>query len=96
MFPLILSSPFLLPNIDYKNIKDEYKNKEIYIPQYPEGGELSNSKDKIKEIIIYEFSHLASTKKGSSGSPIFIEGRIKVIGIHKQGAKDNSENLVIL
>ena len=83
---------FLLPNIDYRNIKEEYENKEIYIPQYPEGGELSNSKGKIKEINNYEFSHLASTKKGSSGSPIFIEGTIKVIGIHKQGSKYNNEN----
>ena len=84
---------FLLPNIEYRNgYYKEYVNKEIYIPQYPEGGELSNSKGKIKEINNYEFSHLASTKRGSSGSPIFIDGTIKVIGIHKQSRKDNSEN----
>ena len=83
---------FLLPNIEYKNIKEEYENKVIYIPQYPEGCELSNSKGRIKEINNYEFSNLASTKKGSSGSPIFLEGTIKVIGIHKQGSKYNNEN----
>ena len=53
---------------------------------------MSNSRGKIKSIKNYEFSHLASTKEGSSGSPIFIEETIKVIGIHKQGKKDNSEN----
>ena len=83
---------FLLPNIEYINGYKEYENKNIYIPQYPEGGDLSNSKGKIKSINDYEFSHLASTKAGSSGSPIFIEGTIQVIGIHKQGRKDNSEN----
>ena len=68
----------------------EYENKKIYIPQYPEGGELSNSKGIIKSINDNEFSHLASTKGGSSGSPIFIEGTIKVIGI--QGRNDKNEN----
>ena len=83
---------FLLPNIEYINGYDIYENERIYIPQYPLGKELSNSKGKIKSIKNYEFSHLASTKPGSSGSPIFIEETIKVIGIHKQGKKDNSEN----
>ena len=36
--------------------------------------------------------NLASTKKGSSGSPIFLKDGIKVIGIHKSGNKNNSEN----
>ena len=83
---------FLLPNIEYINGYRGYENKEIYIPQYPGGGELSYSKGKIKTIDNYEFSHLASTKRGSSGSPIFIDGTIKVIGMHKQGSKDKSEN----
>ena len=80
--------------MEYINGYEKFENKEIYITQYPGGEELSYSKGKIKEINKYEFSHLSSTKKGSSGSPIFIEGRIKVIGIHKQGAKDNSENFL--
>ena len=83
---------FLLPNREYINGYKEYENKRIYIPQYPGGEELSNSKGIIKSINENEFSHLASTKGGSSGSPIFIEGTIKVIGIHKQGKRDNSEN----
>ncbi len=83
---------FLLPNMEYKNGYKEFENKEIYIPQYPGGNELSNSKGTIKSINNYEFSHFASTERGSSGSPIIIEGTIKVIGIHKQGRRDKSEN----
>ena len=67
------------------------KNKEIYIPQYQEGEGLSCSKGKIKEINNYKFSHLSNSKKGSSGSPIFMEGRIKVIGIHMH-SEDKYEN----
>ena len=82
---------FLLPNIGYINGYEKYKNKIIYIPQYPEGEELSYSKGIIKEINNYEFSHLSSTKPGSSGSPILIEGTINVIGIHKQTKMDHSD-----
>ncbi len=82
---------FLLPDLDYIEGYEKYKNKIIYIPQYAKG-ELSYSKGKIKEIKNYEFSHLASTKSGSSGSPIFIENSRYVMGIHKQGKKDKSKN----
>ena len=82
---------FLLPNMKYINGYKEFENKEIYIPQYPGGKELSSSKGIIKSINNYEFSHLASTQKGSSGSPIFIEGTTEVIGIHKQGKKNKKE-----
>ena len=34
----------------------------------------------------YEFVYNASTDDGSSGSPIFIKGTTKVIGIHKAGS----------
>ena len=39
----------------------------------------------------YEFSHNSSTEIGSSGSPIFLKGTTKVIGIHKGfGGLDNA------
>ena len=82
---------FLLPDLGYINGYDNYRNKKIYIPQYPNGGEFSYSKGIIKEINKYEFSHLCSTHPGSSGSPIFVEGTISVIGIHKQAKKDHLE-----
>ena len=35
---------------------------------------------------------MASTEHGSSGSPIFLKDSIKIIGIHKQGDKEQTEN----
>ena len=64
----------------------------IYIPLYTEGNELKVAKGRIKEINNYEFTHLASTLKGSSGSPIFLENSIDVIGIHKEGSTIKLEN----
>ena len=64
----------------------------IYIPQYPGGKELVNARGQIKEINKYEFTHLASTDYGSSGSPIFLENSVDVIGIHKERNKDKKEN----
>ena len=83
---------FLLPLLDYMDIFNELINKEITIIQYPLGGILCYSNGIIKEINNYELTHSAGTKKGSSGSPIFLKDSNKVIGIHKSGKKDNSEN----
>ena len=49
-------------------------------------GEINSSFGKINGLIEatnYEFIHDASTDKGSSGSPIFLKGHIRVIGINK-------------
>jgi len=83
---------FLLPNIDYIDKYNDLKEKEIALLQFPKGGKLGFSKGKIKEINKYEITHLSSTEPGSSGSPIFLIDSIKVIGIHKQGSKNNNEN----
>ena len=80
---------FLKPNIN-NNI--EYKNKEIYIVQYPQGNKLSYSEGKIININNNELIYDASTKSGSSGSPILLKNTIKVIGIHKQGNIRKTEN----
>ena len=79
-----------MPNIN-NNI--EYIKKDIYIVQYPEGNKLSYSEGKIINInnnneLIYN----ASTKPGSSGSPILIKNTIEVIGIHKKGNIKKTEN----
>ena len=84
---------FLRPNINH-NIN--YVNKEIYILQYPDGENLSSSTGKIKYVNGHELAYDASTKKGSSGSPIFLCNTREVIGIHKQGYLDKSENYGIL
>ena len=82
---------FLLPDINYMKKFNELIDKDIAILQYPEG-RLGYSYGKIKEINGYEFTHLASTESGSSGSPIFLKSKIKVIGIHQGGHKDKSKN----
>ena len=80
---------FLKPNIN-NNI--EYKNKEIYIDQYPEGNKLSYSEGKIININNNELIYDASTKSGSSGSPILLKNTTEVIGMHKQGNIRKTEN----
>ena len=79
---------FLLPCIN----DIDYKDKDIYIVQYPEGKNLSYSQGKIKTIDNYELSYDASTKSGSSGSPILLKNTTEVIGIHKQGSNYKKEN----
>ena len=83
---------FLMPNLDYLNDYDSLLNKKICTVQFPKGGDLSYSKGEISFITQYEFTHLASTLNGSSGSPVFLDGIPLVIGIHKQGKIDNTEN----
>ena len=85
---------FLLPDMDYLNGYEQFKDKKIYIFQFPEGGSLSYSVGTIKEVDIfkYDMTHLASTLSGSSGSPIILYGSNLVLGIHKQGNKVLNEN----
>ena len=83
---------FLLPDLDYMNNYEELIDKKICITQFPKGESLSHSEGKIISIAQYELTHLASTKNGSSGSPIFLKGNTRVIGIHKQAKKDGTEN----
>ena len=81
---------FLLPCIDYADNYNELINKEISIIQYP-GGNMKYSYGIIMSYIPkYEFSHNANTDEGSSGSPIFLKGTTKVIGIHKSGVKTDN------
>ena len=89
----ISSEFFLSPNLDYMYNFNDLKNKDISILQYPKG-ELAQAYRRIKNINKnkYEFSHTASTEQGSSGSPIFLKDTIEVIGIHKSGFSNNSEN----
>ena len=89
----ISSEFFLSPNLNYINDIDDLEKRDIIILQYP-GGKLAQASGKIEDIYKkdYQFSHSASTEKGSSGSPVFLKDSIEVIGIHKSGVSDNSEN----
>ena len=84
---------FLLPRINDM----DYINKEIYIVQFPEGKNISFSEGIIKNINDHELVYDASTRPGSSGSPIILKNSIEVIGIHKQRnlyKKENYGNLM--
>ena len=84
---------FLEPELGYDN--NNLIGKEIFIPQFPGLKQIQNARGKILEInndSSNEFTHLAKTQKGSSGSPIFLKGNNKVIGIHKEGSTIKKEN----
>ena len=73
------------------NIKNDYNNQilkdmEIFILQYPEGENFSFSNGTVISYYDIKIRHNASTKRGSSGSPI-IKRCINnyIIGIHCSG-----------
>ena len=82
---------FLLIDKNYINKFNELIGEDIVIIQYPKG-EAGYSYGKIKDINEYEFTHSASTEPGSSGSPVFLKGNFKVIGIHKSSDNNKKEN----
>ena len=87
----ISKKSFLSPDLDIQ-INDTLIDKEIFYPQYIiEEKKFKKGEGIIKDINKYEFSYSAETKRGSSGSPIFLEKNNKVIGIHKADIK-NEEN----
>ena len=51
---------------------------------------MSYSEGIIKQINNHTFFHTASTKSGSSGSPIILKNTSKVIGMHKGAIIDNN------
>ena len=83
---------FLEPELGYDN--NNLVGKEIFIPQFPGVQSIQNSRGIISKTSdgSPEFAHKAKTLKGSSGSPIFLKGSNKVIGIHKEGATLVREN----
>ena len=84
---------FLNPDMSYKSGYNQFINKNVYILQYPSYRPFSYSKNIIKSIDLEEneFTHLASTEHGSSGSPIFLENHETVLGIHTSGYEGNNE-----
>ena len=73
-----------------------YKQKTIYVLQYPNGKNASVSYGILRsfnEIKESEIRHSCSTEKGSSGSPILNLETNKVIGIHKEGSINFNFNM---
>jgi len=72
-------------NIYNENYEKIYKNKEIYILQYPNAQKSSFSLGIINNICKNKIIHKCSTEVGSSGSPILNLSNYKVIGVHRGG-----------
>ena len=75
--------------------KDNLKNNDIFILQFPKGNDLSFSYGKITSIKDNIMEYTASTECGSSGSPIIrrsIENNI--IGLHCGGFQDNGKDFI--
>ena len=87
----IIDDYFLLPNFEFMENLGGLNNELIQIFQYPNGENLGSSEGEIIKIKKKEITHKAGTKKGSSGSPLFIKGTTGVIGIHKAEDKDKDE-----
>ena len=66
-----------------------YGNENIYILQYPIGEKASYSVGRIKDILGFNINYYCNTNFGSSGSPILLLSKFKVIGVHKQRSKYN-------
>ena len=73
-----------------------YKQKSIYVLQYPNGKNAAVSYGVLKsfnELNKSDIRHSCSTEKGSSGSPILNLETYKVIGIHKEGSVNFNFNM---
>ena len=85
-------------NIILNQSNTPFLGESIYILQFPGKEEVSVSYGIIKKDIIndYDFNHLCSTDKGSSGSPILSIKNNKVIGIHKEQSSFNFNKATFL
>ena len=82
---------FLFPDTNYKDNYNELKNKDI-ITLYYSGNNVYQFDGKITDIKNNnEFIYSASLI-GCSGNPIFLKNSKNVIGILKEGKKENSKN----
>jgi hypothetical protein len=70
---------------------DTLNNQEIFILQYPMGGDLSFSSGRILNINKNQIYHSASTCNGSSGSPIIKRFNNNIVGLHF-GSQRNDDN----
>ena len=66
-----------------KNVINSYKEKEIYILQYPSGKKASYALGKINNIDGFNINYVCNTDFGSSGAPILLLSKFKLIGVHR-------------
>ena len=81
----------LFENIMNINSKINFINHDVFIPQFPNGGNLSIAFGAIKNIN-FIIHHTVSTEYGSSGSPILSLDNYRLIGLHNQRDSDLNEN----
>jgi len=78
------------PN-SFKNDKNEFKDNDIFILQFPDGNDLSFSYGKIQSLIGNKLIYISSTGYGSSGSPIIRRRKTNcVMGLHRGAIKKNN------
>ena len=87
----------LTPDLNYQYGYQIYNHEDIFMLQYPLGGQLKSASGKITDfdkIFTHNFYHNIDTDEGSSGSPIILNSNFKVIGVHVGAPedKDISEN----
>ena len=80
------------PEIMEDNFKTDIKDKDIILPQFPGGEELSLGLGSILLIDGLNITHSVSTDDGSSGSPIISANNWKIIGVHKLSFKNGNKN----
>lgn len=81
----------LFENIMNINSKINFINHDVFIPQFPNGGNLSIAFGAIKNIN-FIIHHTVSTEYGSSGSPILSLDNYRLIGLHNQRDSDLNVN----
>ena len=80
-------------NLFKNEINAFYEDISIYVIQYPLGNNAAVSYGFSNGINDFEINHTCSTEHGSSGSPILNLSNNKIIGIHKQSAKNFNYNI---
>ena len=87
---------FLEPEYSCTNGLDQYKGKKIIIHQFPHGFEQCYSISTIDKCERETMFYKASTQRGSSGSPIILEGSQNILAVHKNGGNYyNKANFIL-
>ena len=89
---------FLYPYENKIENSEDFIGQKIQVVQFPGSKDLSLSNGKITGIDpnnYNNFYHNSDTEKGSSGSPIVLDGEDKVIAIHKGSIKNKKKNIGI-
>ena len=80
----------------FESNQNVFESQTIYIlqyPNYPKRDKASVSYGILKAFNDYNFNHLCSTHRGSSGSPILNLLSNKIIGIHHRASSKNNFNI---